>query len=512
MRRICIALLAVFAAAGQEKPDPIQKARELLDGVAEMLGGVPVQIQVAGLWQLGENYQAFDRKKALEFYRQAWAAVPMLPPDLLRRHDRRLQTGIVRSAADVDPDLAIEMALQIASPPQGETYDTRLFASVKIIQVLVQKSELGKAMAFLETMGGKGAYSFSGASILFGALPADDARRQALFGSAHAAFNLRPDGAFALLLASHWKDVSPSMAKGALASYLNFVLDRKEQDGKGYETITYATARGTASFQTPQERELFDVMWLVREIEPKRAEEILQKYPTLKATLEVYPKGTRSMRAEGPFYTYSTRASEKTMQTQSSAEQFRMRAMMQARSEEVVQEAMKDPDKGIEMVRSIGSPAKQAEVLAAIARSVGEKDPAKARSVLGKCMAAIEEVKDPGERIPALDTVAEAAHGIKDGKLVQEALERGLSAAAELRKWDSEDSGHTPEEFWPSTTAYRRMMMRAARVLETDAEHLLHKIGEPSANLLARIAVAQALLGREQKFWQPYTPRRRPRN
>jgi hypothetical protein len=186
-----------------------------------------------------------------------------------------------------------------------------------------------------------------------------------------------------------------------------------------------------------------------------------------------------------------------------------MRAMMAARSEEVIQMATKEPDKGLEMVRSVGSPAKQAEVLGAIARSVGEKDATKARSVLAKCMAAIDEVKDPGERIAPLDTVAEAAHAIHDDKLVQEALDRALTAAGELWKSESEDYSHVPQEFWSSMLAYRRIATRAAAILQTDAEHLLVKMGNPSVNLMARIAIAQALLGRGPKFWQPYTPRPR---
>lgn len=512
MRLLCLPLVLVLSAAGQEKPadkpDPVKKARELLDSAAEMVAGVDPKLQVPALWHLAENYQSFDRKKAIEYYRQAWAGAPTLPPDQMQYFDRRIQAEIVRSAADVDPELAMEMALQMATPGANESYDQRLFATVKIAQVLIVKREFAKALSFLEAMGGKGAYSFLAASALFAALPPDDPRRQSLFGNAQAAFNLRASRDFSTLLARHWQDLPPNVASAALSSYLSFVLDRKEE-GKGYETITYATAKGTASFNTPQERELFDVMWLVREIEPKRAEEILLKYPALKAGLEAYPKGTRSMQAEGAFYTFTTTSDQKDARSQAFAEQFRMRAMMAARSEEVMQMALKDPDRGLEMVRSIGSPAKQAEVLAVIARGVGEKDAAKSRGVLAKCMEAIGEVKDPGERMAPLDAVAEAAGMIHEDKLVEEALGRSLTAADELRKWESEDYAHVPEEFRVSMQAYRRIVTRAVRVYGTDAEQMLAKIGDPGVNLMARIALAQALLGRGPKMWPPYTPLRR---
>ena len=132
MRAFWISLMLAAALAAQEKPDqkpakpdPVKKAREMLDAAAEMLGGVQPQIQVVGLWHLAENYQTFDRKKALEFYKQAWAGTPTLPPEQVERFEKRLQADIVRSVADVDPNLAIEMVKQM-KPAKGNFYDNRL--------------------------------------------------------------------------------------------------------------------------------------------------------------------------------------------------------------------------------------------------------------------------------------------------------------------------------------------------------------------------------------------------
>lgn len=91
MRTLCVFFFAAAALAAQTpdetqdaKPDPVKKARELLDGAAEMLGGAQPQMQAAGLWHLGENYRTFDKKKAVEFYNQAFAACPALPPNKLQ--------------------------------------------------------------------------------------------------------------------------------------------------------------------------------------------------------------------------------------------------------------------------------------------------------------------------------------------------------------------------------------------------------------------------------------------
>jgi hypothetical protein len=450
----------------------------------------------------------------VEFYKQAFAACPALPPQQAAIYQKRLQVEIVSSLAGVDIDAAIEMVKQIGSSRGDAMYDLRRAAILRIVVALLAKSQYDKAIGLIESMGGVGVYSFSGAAMVFAKLPEDDPRRAAVFSSALAAFDLRPNDEFRLLLSAHWKHVAPNVAAAALRSYLNFILDKKPDPDSpmAYQTQAIATAKGVVFFNSAQERNLFEVMWIVREIDPKRADEIFQKYPDLKASVETFPKGSESMGKEGPSYTFSVTSSEKTATAQRLTEQMRVRGLVERQKLAAMDMLSKDPEKALELARALGTPTEQTAVITAAARSLGEKDPARSRSLLQKCMAAVAEIKDPGERIQSWDAIAEAAGVIKDDKLVSEAIERGLGDAAELHKWDEEDiKDMVIQEYWPSTTAYRRMIMRATKLLNTDAEPLLLKIVDPNMNLLARIAFAQALLGNEPKMWQPYTPRRRPR-
>ena len=195
---------------------------------------------------------------------------------------------------------------------------------MKIVYVLGSKGEFDKAIEFLDAMGGLGVYYFRAASLLFGKLPPGDPRRTFLFASAQAAFNLRPNPEFGELLADRAADLPPQTAAAAVSGFVKFILDSKNEpvtmsDGTvAYMTRTYATAKGTASFNTLQEADLFDVMWLVERFDPKRAEEIFTQYPNLKASLAAYPKGTKSMQTEGPCTRYST-STRKTIWTRSAS-------------------------------------------------------------------------------------------------------------------------------------------------------------------------------------------------
>jgi hypothetical protein len=159
----------------------------------------------------------------------------------------------------------------------------------------------------------------------------------------------------------------------------------------------------------------------------------------------------------------------------------------------------------------IPSPPKQAEILGRIAQSVSENDAAAGRRVLSRCITLLDGVKYPEDRVIAWDAVAGAALAIKDETLVQRAIDRMLADAAELYKEDT-DSDHPNRawrENWPSTQAYRRALIRAAKLLSVDAEPILQKIVDPDQNVLARLTLAQALLERPFDRLQSFGGRQR---
>jgi hypothetical protein len=253
-------------------------------------------------------------------------------------------------------------------------------------------------------------------------------------------------------------------------------------------------------------------MHIVRAINPKRAEELLETRPGLRAWLEQYPKGTESLTAEGWFWTFTTMGGDKQ-----GADRMKQYARGQALTETIASSALnavkEDPDKAISLAQTIPAPTRRAEILGSIARSVAGKDPDKARGALDKCITLLDEIKNPNDRVVAWDSVADAAHQIKDEKLTARAIDRVLADAAEIYK--QEEDAEVPNvilrEYWPSTQGYRRAIMRATAILGLDAEPLLLKITDPELNLFARIAMAQGLLGRSQERFPTFAPQKKRR-
>jgi hypothetical protein len=499
MKLLALALAALTLAAA-DKPTPRQKARELLDGAAEMIAATRLDVQAVALMHLAENYQVFDKKKAIGYFKQAFTAAT-LPPTGQGAFARSTQMEIAVALAALDSAEGIAMLKLIE--PRTEGYDNRSFVATRIIGILVDKGQMQTAIDLADYMGGAGAYPFTGVGRIMSKLPPGDSQFAALFSSALSAYAVKPDRSFAELLARYYKELPPGMVQAALSRILASVISGK--DGR-FQAETLSSSKGTVTFTTREDAELFDVAPLVRQIDSKRYEDLLGTHAELRSALQLFPGGGPSIADDRGITIYtvgsgpgkvSDPAAEKHA-LEAANNRMKMVALINTRTEEVMAALAKDPDKALDLVSQIPSPPKQAEVLGRIAQSVSENDATTARRVLSKCVALLEDVKYPEDRVIAWDNVAGAGLAVKDEPLVQRAIDRMLADAAELYKEDT--NGDRPNragrENWPSTQAYRRALIRAAKLLHVDAEPILQQITDPDQNVLARITLAQALLDR----------------
>jgi hypothetical protein len=513
MKSLALALLAVTLVAA-DKPTPRQKARELLDGAAEMVAATKPDVQAVALMHLADNYQTFDKKKAVDLFKQAFAAA-ILPPAGQSPFARSTQMEIVVALTTLDTAEGIALLKQME--PRTEGYDNRSFAASRVIGELLQKNQIQPAIDLADYMGSSGAYPFSGAGQIMAKLPPGDNQFAAVFTSALSAYTVKPDRSFVSLVTRFRKDLPAGLAEAALSRILNAILSPK--DDQPYQAQTFSSSKGTATFSTLEDSQLFDIAPLVREIDPKCYEDLLATHPELRSAMQLFPGGGPSVYDDRGITIYTVGSNSKASDPAAEKRdvdamnsRMKMAALINTRAEAALAAAAKDPDKALDLVAEIPSPPKQAEVLARIAQSVGENDAAKARRVLSRCIGLLDDVKYPEDRVIAWDAVAGAAIIVKDDATVQRAIDRMLADAGELYKEDtnSDRPNRAWRENWPSTQAYRRAVIRAAKLLSVDAEPVLQKITDTDQNVLARITLAQALLDRAFDRFQTYGGRQRP--
>ncbi len=493
MKLIAFVLAAAVVSAAADKPTPRQKARELLDSAAGMIAATQPDVQVAALYHLADNYQAFDKKKSIEYFRQAFTTAGVPPASANGTFARSMQMEIVVSLAALDTAEGVALLKLIPAPVSG--YDNRSFAAARVIGKLVEKGQLDTAIDLAEYMGGAGAYPFEGAGQIMAKLPVDDPRRTAVFSQALSAYTVQPGSSFARLLTRYYRDLPIGMPQTALSRILNVVLSTKVDDR--YEPMTIASANGTVTFTNRVEADLFEVMPLVREIEPKRYEELLAQHTEVRSALGIFPGGGPSIASDRGVWIYTVSGGDRRS-AEALNERQKLSALIENRAMAALEAAAKDADKGLDLVASIPSPPKQAEVLGRIAEMVGDRDSATAKRVLSKCVSLLDDVKYPDDRVAAWDIVAGAAAAVKDDALVQQAVEKLLADAAILYKEDAnaDRPNRAWRESWPSTQAFRRAVIRATKLSGVDAEALLVKVTDPDQNVLARLTMAQVLLER----------------
>ena len=82
------------------------------------------------------------------------------------------------------------------------------------------------------------------------------------------------------------------MADLSLTAIINNILDRKDDDPL---TQTVATEKGAFKFNSRKDVELFEIINVVQGLDPKRAQELLEKRPDLRAAFELFPGGSTSI-------------------------------------------------------------------------------------------------------------------------------------------------------------------------------------------------------------------------
>ncbi len=492
----------------EQKATRREKAQELLDAAAETVTSALPEVQAVGLMHIADNYTEFDREKALEYFHQAFVAASGLPVggSDSPQHRLRLEHDVVNRVANVDVEEAIRL-LRRMSPPAGG-FDLRKMAAGTIVSILVRGDDLDRTIEFIESLDPSMAYPYRALDGVLGKLPPEDPRRVVLFGNAMAAYPGRPDQGFGWLLAQHWRDLPRGMVQSSLQMITRRILD---YDNKYVMTQSLSSAKGSVHFGSRQDIELFDLMHVLREIAPKRAEEILEGRLELRAAVEKFPEGAASMKnEEGSGIHTSSYVGSPDPRGEGRR---RLAAIAQSRAMAASSHLPDNPDKALSAVEEIPLPAIQADVLGAIARSVSGNDAAQAKAVLNRCATILDEMDNLMDKMGPWDAMIEAAHKIGDRKLAWEFIDTAIDDAAELYKRDSdaESPNRALREYWPSTQSYRGIVWRATDLFGAEAQPLLSKIGNPDLALLARVEMAQSLLDRPRSHRNIHESRPRSR-
>ncbi|HZT36387.1 MAG TPA: hypothetical protein VFA28_00710 [Bryobacteraceae bacterium] len=478
----------VSKASPQQSRTLKMLARELLD---EAFRAAPAashsDIPVFALLHIGQNYLLFDSKKGTEILTQAFEAAQALDTE----SRREVQADVVDALVDVDLAHAIAMLRTLDAADVGEV-DFRMRPTGNIVSALLKRGSVDEALDCLSVVGSQGEYPFRAAGLLFDQLTADDPRRLSLFSSAVSAFTARGRGAVSDFFLKRWRQVPRNLAESGVQALIDNALAETQKSEEGSQT-TLTASKGAITLSSRQDAALFDIMYVLREVDAKRADALLEGRPALRAALAQFPQGRASMKgSDDEFVSVSTYVGPKQkMHTQDSTY-----SISESRAAQAAALLSKDADRALDVIRSIPDPSLRAQALASAVRAFSGSE--RADRLLSEALELVDKLQVPNQRIRVLSSVAEAAGSMKRLDVARAAIGRAMSEVETLyqRDTDRDRPNSALREYWPSTQAYRKLAWRAGALFGEDGLSLLAGIKDNDLALLAKIEFAQALLNR----------------
>jgi hypothetical protein len=383
-------------------------------------------------------------------------------------------------------------------------YDPRQEALDRLVEKLLEAKQFGDAFELVNAVGATGQFPYSASGKILEQLPKGDPRRDAVFGMALSTYRLRPAEPFSTFVQRHWQELPRVAAEAAVSAIVSQILTYKSDDVL-IESI--AASNGSITLRTRQDVELFDILHLLREFDPKRADEIEDSHPELKAALARFPSGRDSMGS----IMNETRGSDLNAASQNSGN------LAQAAS--VIDDILKLGDgetagdspekkrkiwlKAVDLVKTISDSDTRAQLYSMGLDDDAKDDPEVFKALTSEVYSTAKDIKDPLNRADLWSGLGAAAHLTKDDKLAAEAFDKALDGAADTYRRDTnpDEPNIALRDQWPSTNAYRKVVIGVTRAFGVDAGWILTRISDPSIAVYARIEMAQALLERPHQNW-----------
>ena len=120
-----------------------------------------------------------------------------------------------------------------------------------------------------------------------------------MFSAATTAYATRPTGPFVNFVSTYAQQVPQALAEAALSAILNAMEAERKKDNKEAYTQTLSSSKGSVSFTSQESADLFNVLHVIRAINPKKADELLESRPELREAVAQFPRGRLSMADEG---------------------------------------------------------------------------------------------------------------------------------------------------------------------------------------------------------------------
>jgi hypothetical protein len=520
------------AKSGTRKPPKLKLTAQQAHGLqllksaeAEAAGLEPVT-RTYILWQLSHGYSKIDPRKRNATLRNAFLASRAIEEqaesadchmELVCHVQRWMQQQILFEMLGGNDDKTHPERVEALLPQANPKVRKRMMEP--LASEYVRKQQFDRVRQLMDQMD-EDDYSYSLAGELMSALPHSRVEeRQGVLAQAFLNFQnqsleyLDPaSDDFGALVIRFWREM-PSLAQDAIDAILARSKDRDESRKAHSVTITLNNG-GSLAFGTEYEFRLFQMLPILRELDPSKAEQLLGEYDKARLGLDRYPKGMQSL---DPNYYGDQAPDQKVLPVISNvmpamdddpvknyefASAFQLDAKIDAQMDEIIRKVHSDPDAAyhdamnLPVQGALGkSQSPRATALRQVAFGLASSKPTLARTAMNEARRLAQDV-DPSRQALILANVPAFYLKLGDEDDARGAIKDQMKLAEKLYAIDS-DAGDPNLAFkgaWPSTNTWRNCVEQATKISPTFAQEIISEIPDPDIVGIQHVMYANALL------------------
>ena len=418
--------------------------------------------------------------------------------------DDILQELLHNSKAD------LEKALPKAIPSLRNVY------TAKLSEEYAKSNRFDRALELMRQVAAEGQFPYRAAATLMMHLPEDlDGERQEIFSEALAGYlvSTEPEGI-------HFEDIGTLVVRfgdklppAVILEATDRILDhaKEEIEAGPAMPVNFGSSHGSASFGSIYELRLFELLPVIQNLDPSKAEQLLRDNPKTKGVLERYPQGMRSLdntitstpraKSERSDIFAISRGPVPEFDPQSA----KRSANIEKQRKDIYELARRDPKQALESALDLpGHPETRADTLVTVGSIVGERNSSIAKTAVKEGLKLSTEF-DPVFRFQVLKDATDVYLQLKDQDAALKTIAEGTAFAQQLYAKDADST--TPnlalKAQWPSTNFWREFVGLAARVSPDEATKVIDDVPDPEIHAFLRVALASSLMGQEPRMVHP---------
>ncbi len=489
--------------ANKAKTEPAEQLLQAAQSGVSNLQGVD---RAYAYWIISRGFAKISPKEEKESLKKSCDTALALVADdhdnLLRE---KIQLDCVRRMMVLEPELGAKLLARASA-------DVRQQVLAAEAAKLATKGDVDGALTMLASEVSQGArYPYGRALEAIRAIsPAERGDKDRIFSQAlafyrqkHSRFDVGVEDLGTLLIRV-WRDLSPGLVLAAADELLSIAQEEVKTDS--HLELSLRSGSGEAAFGSLYQYRLFQLLPVLRELDPGRADDLLKENLQVKTILQKYANGLSSFsgayseapRGDSSFsLTLRVNAGPATGPSNASIQI----SKIQSEASEILAVLPKDASSALKNAlllqdapEAFGSP--KGDLLLAIAQRSAKQHPDVAES-------ALQELSKSLERYPILTqshyllAIAGVYARIGDSDGAYAALKETMKRVKILYDADtnSDDPNRSLKSSWPSTVVSRACIAVAGRISPRLAEELIMELPDPDLRIFARIERANSMLG-----------------